>query len=321
MFMPIASPVVKRKRRKIEVPKCTAHLGQREERLVPRDRRGSRPRARRPRTGTRVVSRWLPARKTGARVMPTSSTWTAAPPASRIAAQPRLMLARSAPSVVAMRDPDVAVDVLAAHASAGRRSPSGSARRRSCSRSCAARPASVSNEWCADGVEADARRCAPAPRAGSRRLRRPVVAGELVEAAMRRRRGRGSSPRAIEAASGARPSACSSLGLHAGSGPTSSRRRSRDERQNIAIFKLVHDRGRCVAPTRSADSIAASRKGWARPARSAPSAIAFATSTPLRRPPLPMIVTPSMRRSCRIDSGVGMPQPANSSPISRSPAR
>jgi hypothetical protein len=41
-------------------------------------------------------------RKTGARVIPTSSTWTAAPPASRIAAQPRLMLARRAPSVVAI---------------------------------------------------------------------------------------------------------------------------------------------------------------------------------------------------------------------------
>ena len=40
-------------------------------------------------------------RKTGARVIPTSSTRTTAPPASRRAAQPRLVLATRAASVVA----------------------------------------------------------------------------------------------------------------------------------------------------------------------------------------------------------------------------
>ncbi len=40
-------------------------------------------------------------RKTGARVIPTSSTRTTAPPASRIAEQPRFVLATSAASVVA----------------------------------------------------------------------------------------------------------------------------------------------------------------------------------------------------------------------------
>ena len=47
----------------------------------------------------------------------------------------------------------------------------------------------------------------------------------------------------------------------------------------------------------------------------------MAASTPLRTPPLPINVMPGSSASVRIDSGVGIPQSANTSPKSGSPAR
>ena len=102
MFMPMASPDEKRKRTKIEVPIAWVLISDsRRKRLVPsatsRMRSSLSPSQARKRS---PCSRPV-VRNTGARVMPTSSTRTTAPPASAIARQPRLTLAMSAPSVVA----------------------------------------------------------------------------------------------------------------------------------------------------------------------------------------------------------------------------
>ncbi len=53
---------------------------------------------------------------------------------------------------------------------------------------------------------------------------------------------------------------------------------------------------------------------------SAPSAMALATSIPLRTPPLPITEIPGIRPRLWIDSGVGTPQSAKTSPISVSSA-
>ena len=73
--------------------------------------------------------------------------------------------------------------------------------------------------------------------------------------------------------------------------------------------------------TAAVDLLAASRNGNAMPAMSAPSASAFAASTPERMPPLPMTWTPGTAANWRIDSGVGSPQSAKRSPSATSSAR
>jgi hypothetical protein len=102
MFMPMASPASKRKRRKTVVPKAKGRTSRSfKYRLVPSATfRSSASCSRIQRTNCCV---WMTpeVRKTGARVIPTSSTRTTTPPAARSAAHPRLVEAMSAASVVA----------------------------------------------------------------------------------------------------------------------------------------------------------------------------------------------------------------------------
>ncbi len=102
MFIPMASPEEKRKRTKIEVPIAWVLISaSRRKRLVPSATSRTRLSFSSSHSRKRRVSARPRLRNTGARVMPTSSTSTTAPPASTIARQPRLTLAMSAPSVVA----------------------------------------------------------------------------------------------------------------------------------------------------------------------------------------------------------------------------
>ncbi len=98
----MASPEEKRKRTKIEVPiACVRMSERRRNRLVPSATWRIRSSFSSSQPRKRSFCSTPSVRKTGARVMPTSSTRTTAPPAWTIARQPRLTLAMSAPSVVA----------------------------------------------------------------------------------------------------------------------------------------------------------------------------------------------------------------------------